>query len=149
MAWLRVHMIFCHISFCSTMGADVGDSRRKRQSFYMSGFKITVLSQVFRLCSLQNNCVRGNVELITAIRWQSVAQQGSGCEPEVFLLQWQFLTGREMLNQLGWAVFMKCVKVMMKEAHWAMILMRKPTIKCNDTDYMHARQWLICLLWGY
>lgn len=29
------------------MGADVGDSRRKQQSFYMSSFKITVLSQVF------------------------------------------------------------------------------------------------------
>lgn len=35
------------------------------------------------LCSLQNNSVRGNAELITAIRWQSAAQQGLGWEPEV------------------------------------------------------------------
>lgn len=33
------------------------------------------------LCSLQKNSVGGDAELITAIRWQSVAQQGMGGEP--------------------------------------------------------------------
>lgn len=78
---------------------------------------------------------------------------GLGCEPEcaVFISSsFFFWTGREMLNQLeSWGVFMKWVHVMMTEAHWAMILLHKSTIKFSGIDCVHVRQWLICLFWGY
>lgn len=47
-AWLCVHnSSWFSITFCSTVGADDAESKRMWQSFYMSSFKIAVLSQVF------------------------------------------------------------------------------------------------------
>lgn len=73
------------------------------------------------LCSLQNNSVRGNAELITAIRWQSAAQQGLGWEPEVVFF------------------FMSCF-VCYSDSFWL-------AGKCSISMKAGVCLWTVCMWW--
>lgn len=121
----------------------------KQQLFYMNGFRFPVPSRVFVACSLQTT-MSGVMQ-----RWLQLladkTQHSRGWVVNLWLFVVVTVFDWQGNAQSTWKL--QCAyPVMMKEAHWAMILMHKTNIKCYTVNNMFTLKLsytilsLLCLI---